>query len=121
MASLCSFHVCTTSICVIATYLHLSVLIMKKCLLSSFLLILEVWDLKRPHMGNHVACIFGGIGFDLYSFLQGQMGLLILFSPQPVKPLRAVGVLFSPMESGWVGGRAVRRGEKFVRAISQKL
>ena len=35
-------------------------------------------------------------------------------------PLSAVGVLFSPMVSGWVGGRAVR-GKKFVRAVSQKL
>ena len=35
-----------------------------------------------------------------------------LFTPQP---LRAVGVLFSPMVSGWAGG-----GKKFVRAVSQK-
>ena len=36
-----------------------------------------------------------------------------LFTPQP---LRAVGVLFSPMVSGWVGGR-----RKIVcRAVSQK-
>ena len=34
------------------------------------------------------------------------------FTPQP---LRAVGVLFSPMVSGWAGG-----GKKFVRAVSQK-
>ena len=47
-----------------------------------------------------------------------------LFTPQP---LRAVGVLFSPMLSGWAGGRASWRaggwagdGKKFVRAISQK-
>ena len=32
----------------------------------------------------------------------------MLFTPQP---LRAVGVLFSPMVSGWVGGRAVGRWE----------
>ena len=57
-------------------------------------------------MGNHVACIFGGIGFDLYSFLQGQMGLLILFSPQPVKPLRVLGYCFHPWSpDGWAGGR----------------
>ena len=31
------------------------------------------------------------------------------------QPLGAVGVLFSPMVSGWAGG-----GKKFVRAISQK-
>ena len=31
-------------------------------------------------------------------------------------PLRAVGVLFSPMMSGWAGGRR----EKFVRPVSQK-
>ena len=44
-----------------------------------------------------------------------------VFTPQP---LRAVGVLFSPMVSGWAGGRPVRRagdGKKFVRAVSQKL
>ena len=35
-----------------------------------------------------------------------------IFTPQP---LRAVGVLFSPMVSGWAGGR-----KKFVRAVSQK-
>ena len=34
------------------------------------------------------------------------------FTPQP---LRAVGVLFSPMVSGWAGC-----GKKFVRAVSQK-
>ena len=35
-----------------------------------------------------------------------------VFTPQP---LRAVGVLFSPMAPGWVGG-----GKKFVWAVSQK-
>ena len=35
-----------------------------------------------------------------------------VFTPQP---LRAVGVLFSPMVSRWAGG-----GKKFVRAVSQK-
>ena len=34
-------------------------------------------------------------------------------------PLRAVGVLFSPMVSGWADGRA-GDGKKFVRAASQK-
>ena len=34
-----------------------------------------------------------------------------LFTPQP---LWAVGALFSPMVSGWTGGK------KFVRAVSQK-
>ena len=38
------------------------------------------------------------------------------FTPQP---LRAVGVLFSPMVSGWAGGWA-GGGKKFVRAVSQK-
>ena len=38
--------------------------------------------------------------------------LCIFFTPQP---LRAVGVLFSPMVSRWAGGR-----KKFVRAVSQK-
>ena len=47
-----------------------------------------------------------------------------VFTPQP---LRAVGVLFSPMVSRWAGGRPVGRaggwaggGKKFVRAVSQK-
>ena len=35
-----------------------------------------------------------------------------VFTPQP---LRAVGVLFSPMVSGFAGG-----GKKFVRSVSQK-
>ena len=35
------------------------------------------------------------------------------------QPLRAVGVLFSPMVSGWAGG-LVGGGKKFVRAVSQK-
>ena len=45
--------------------------------------------------------------------------LLFLFTPQP---LRAVGVLFSPMVSGWAGGRAGGRaaGKEFNRAVSQK-
>ena len=38
---------------------------------------------------------------------------LQFFTPQP---LRAVGVLFSPMVSGWMGGRR----EKFVPAVSPK-
>ena len=43
----------------------------------------------------------------------------VVFTPQP---LRAVGVLFSPMVSGWAGGRAGGRaaGKEFVRAVSQK-
>ena len=46
-----------------------------------------------------------------------------IFTPQP---LRAVGVLFSPMVSGWAGGRPGGRaggrvaGKEFVRAVSQK-
>ena len=35
--------------------------------------------------------------------------VLAIFTPQP---LRAVGVLFSPMVSGWAGGRAGGRWEK---------
>ena len=33
---------------------------------------------------------------------KGTTGLKVVFTPQP---LRAVGVLFSPMVSGWAGGR----------------
>ena len=43
---------------------------------------------------------------------------IILFTAQP---LRAVGVLFSPVVSGWVGGRSVERaggGKKFVRCAT---
>ena len=36
-----------------------------------------------------------------------------------LQPLKAVGVLFSPMVSGWVGGGMWQ--EKFGRAVSQKL
>ena len=39
------------------------------------------------------------------------------FIPQPV---RAVGVLFSLMVSGWAGG-CFGGGKKFLRAVSQKL
>ena len=39
-----------------------------------------------------------------------------VFTPQP---LRAVRVLFSPMVSGWVSGRA-GGGKKFVWPVSQK-
>ena len=39
------------------------------------------------------------------------------------QPLRDVGVLFSPMVSGWAGGHPggwAGGGKKFVRAVSQK-
>ena len=39
-----------------------------------------------------------------------------VFTPEP---LRAVGVLISPMVSRWAGSRA-GSGKKFVRAVSQK-
>ena len=39
-----------------------------------------------------------------------------VFTPQP---LRAVGVLFSPMVSEWAGGRSDGT-KKFVQAVSQK-
>ena len=44
----------------------------------------------------------------------------LFFTPQP---LRAFGVLFSPMVSGWAGGRLVKwagGGKKFVQAVSPK-
>ena len=37
-----------------------------------------------------------------------------VFTPQP---LRAVGVLFSPMVSGWAGGRVVGRREKSLSGL----
>ena len=48
--------------------------------------------------------------------LLNDLGLMLNFTPQP---LRAVGVLFSPMVYGWVGVRA-GSGKKFVRAVSKK-
>ena len=59
--------------------------------------------------------------FEIPDFVQFQ-NPKNLFS-EPVQPLvhlcvitlRAVGELFSPMVSGWVGG-----GKKFVWAVSQK-
>ena len=45
----------------------------------------------------------------------------VLLTPQPI---RAVGVFFSPMVSGWAGGHPggwAGGGKKFVWAISQKL
>ena len=46
----------------------------------------------------------------------GVFLLVVFITPQP---LRAVGVLFSPMVSGWAGGRAAG-GKEFVRTVSQK-
>ena len=40
------------------------------------------------------------------SLIKDSYLILFIFTPQP---LRAVGVLFSPMVSGWVGGRAARK------------
>ena len=72
--------------------------------------------------GGVVELWFGGVltGFLQYmqysqvSLIQGscEFELCRIFTPQP---LRAVGVLFSPMVSGWAGS-----GKKFVRAVSQK-
>ena len=42
------------------------------------------------------------VSYFLFGGWWGETDAL-LFTPQP---LRAVGVLFSPMVSGWVGGRA---------------
>ena len=47
-----------------------------------------------------------------YRFTSQDVTGKVIFTPQP---LRAVGVLFSPMVSGWAGG-----GKEFVRAVSQK-
>ena len=38
----------------------------------------------------------------------------LVFTPQP---LRAVGVLFSPMVSGWAGGRVGGRREKSLSGL----
>ena len=48
----------------------------------------------KPDSGHHVE-IFSN---DIFDTSVGK----IVFTPQP---LRAVGVLFSPMVSGWAGGR----------------
>ena len=42
------------------------------------------------------------------SFVQNVANIPTVFTPQP---LRAVGVLFSPMVSGWAGGRVCGRRE----------
>ena len=55
-----------------------------------------------------VSCLSGG-----HKFASVLRCVGLVFTPQP---LRAVGVLFSSMVSGWVGGRR----KKFVRAVSQK-
>ena len=52
-------------------------------------------------------------------FITTKYSFATIFTPQP---LRAVWVLFSPMVSGWAGGRAsgwAGGGKKFVRAVSQ--
>ena len=63
---------------------------------------------------------FGVVGFELGPLLQGQTRIAKLKSANKSlcitpQPLRAVVVLFSPMVSGWAGGR-----KKFIRAVSQK-
>ena len=63
---------------------------------------------------------FGVVRFNLGPLLQGQMIIIklksdynsLIITPQP---LRAVGVLFSPMVSRWAAF-----GKKFVWAVSQK-
>ena len=57
-----------------------------------------------------------GTGNIFWSPLNFFFFLNIIFTPQP---LRAVGVLFSPLVSGWMGGRA-GGGKKIVRSISRK-
>ena len=48
-----------------------------------------------------------------------RIGLLTVFTPQP---LRAVGVLFSPMVSGWAGWRVGRQQEEVCPAcISETI
>ena len=59
---------------------------------------------------NYMSCVNTNW---LLQNLCNALSYFAIFTPQL---LRAVGVLFSPMVSGWAG----KRREKFVRAVSQK-
>ena len=66
-----------------------------------------VLDWFKSYLSDRVQCIkIGSILSDaqklLYGVPQGSVLGPILFTPQPFRP---VGVLFSPMVSGWAGGR----------------
>ena len=77
-------------------------------------------------IGNHIH-VFRESGklvkFAPWSPLVGQYGfwlsspLILRFTPQP---LRAGGVLFSPMMSGCTDSQRAGGGKKFVRAVSKK-
>ena len=74
------------------------------CLNARWVLILDVEEPK----------------IDKAKLFNSDSKIFVIFTPQP---LRAVGVLFSPMVSGWAGGRESGRagaGKWFVRAVSQK-
>ena len=80
-----------------------------------------VHDYKVFIVLSHSFHIFSKI-WDLYSiwrFFLTYLGICHQFEVLRIDfyptALKAVGVLFSPMVSGWAGG-----GKKFVRAVSQK-
>ena len=85
--------------------------IMKQEKAFSLLMVRFITGQSQPH-----DCGVSGLTFD--SGIKSKP--VLCFSPQP---LRAVGVLFSPMVSRWASGPLVRRagsGKKFVRAVSLK-
>ena len=62
-------------------------------------LIARFWHFKY-NVIFHVCCII--VSLFLLNYCTAEN--IKIFTPQP---LRAIGVLFSPMESGWVGKRVV--------------
>ena len=66
-------------------------------------------------VSQSVYCFTTSISHGVENYFLRLWGMGIsdaIFTPQP---LRTVGVLFSPMVSGWAGG-----GKKFVRPVFQK-
>ena len=64
---------------------------------------------RKEKMGGHIRYnqVFRSlIPGSRYRFTSQDVTGKVIFTPQP---LRAVGVLFSPMVSGWAGGRPVGR------------
>ena len=76
---------------------------------------------KNPGGRNNLTIAYTGSKFTFFKFFHrlALTNLSFVFSYFTLiftlQPLRPVGVLFSPMVSGWSDD-----GEKFVRAVSQK-
>ena len=69
----------------------------------------DIFFCTSKHWGSYI-CLFISNFTAQGTNIQVQTDVIILFTPQP---LGLSGVLFSPMVSGWAGGRPVgRAGER---------